>query len=151
MIVVEQVSFSSPDKMRQHARDFAARLRPGDWIGLSGPLGAGKTTWTQGLAQGLGVADEVVSPSYTLVNVYHGQSTVCHVDLYRVRDEQEITDLGLDHIGVDNAVVVIEWVDNLPNARFPLTWLIAFARPDKNERSITVKHITDHTQPGSMS
>ncbi len=151
MIALEQKSFSSPDEMRRHARDFAARVRPGDWIGLSGPLGAGKTTWTQGLAQGLGVTDDVVSPSYALVNIYHGRTTVYHVDLYRVRHEQEIADLGLDDIGVDNAIVVVEWVDNLPNAHFPLTWLITFARSGDSERNIVVKCVASGSQSESRS
>ncbi len=151
MIAVEQATFSSPDEMQRHARTFAVRVRPGDWIGLSGPLGAGKTTWVQGLAVGLAIPDSVVSPSFTLVNIYRGESTLCHVDLYRVRHEQELADLGLEDIARDQAIVVIEWVENLPDAQLPLTWLIVFERLNETQRRIVVKRPAEPTKTGNSA
>lgn len=82
---------------------------------ITGELGAGKTVFVKGLAAGLGVPDEgtVCSPSFTLMNVYQGRVPLYHVDLYRLEDPEEITDLGLeDYFGA--GVIAIEWAERLP-------------------------------------
>ncbi|MBC7363162.1 MAG: tRNA (adenosine(37)-N6)-threonylcarbamoyltransferase complex ATPase subunit type 1 TsaE [Candidatus Aminicenantes bacterium] len=86
-------------------------------IYLTGELGAGKTVFVRGLAAGLGVEDEssVCSPSFTLVNVYQGCLPLYHVDLYRLEDEEEIADLGLeDYLG--EGVMAIEWSEKMGQA-----------------------------------
>jgi tRNA threonylcarbamoyladenosine biosynthesis protein TsaE len=84
---------------------------------LYGDLGAGKTAFVRGLAEGLGVAPaEVSSPTFTLVQEYRGgRVTLVHVDLYRLNDPREIDDLGLEEIGAD-AVLTIEWAEKLEGA-----------------------------------
>ena len=96
-------------------RDLARTLGPGSIVLLIGELGAGKTAVVRGLAQGLGVAaDEVSSPTFTLIQEYRGgRLPLLHVDLYRLDDPREIDDLGLDELGTDG-VVAIEWADKLP-------------------------------------
>jgi len=81
---------------------------------LYGDLGAGKTAFVRGLAEGLGVSPaEVSSPTFTLVQEYRGgRVTLVHVDLYRLNDPREIDDLGLEEIGAD-AVLTIEWAEKL--------------------------------------
>jgi tRNA threonylcarbamoyladenosine biosynthesis protein TsaE len=83
---------------------------------LRGDLGAGKTTLTRGLAQGLGVSDPslVNSPSYTLVNIYHGKCPVYHVDLYRLEGERDLYSTGLDDFLGREGVTVVEWSERLP-------------------------------------
>jgi len=104
------------------ARDLAATLRPGDVVLLSGDLGAGKTTFVRGLAEGLGIDPaEVSSPTFTLVHEYRGgRLTLYHADLYRL-ERAATDDLGLEEIGVKDGVLAIEWPDRLthelPGAR----------------------------------
>jgi len=95
-------------------RELAATLSAGDVVLLYGDLGAGKTAFVRGLAEGLGVAPaEVSSPTFTLVQEYRGgRVTLVHVDLYRLNDPREIDDLGLEEIGAD-AVLSIEWAEKL--------------------------------------
>jgi tRNA threonylcarbamoyladenosine biosynthesis protein TsaE len=87
-------------------------LQAGDLLLLEGGLGAGKTTFVQGLARGLGVAAAVKSPTYTLVHEYrasaHGRSGLAHLDLYRIPVGRDLGDLGLDDL-LERGPVVVEW------------------------------------------
>jgi tRNA threonylcarbamoyladenosine biosynthesis protein TsaE len=98
-------------------RRLGAALRTGDVVGLVGPLGAGKTTLTQGIADGAGVPPtrHVASPTFALVNEHPGRVPLVHADLYRVRAPVELLELGLDE-AFDRAAAVIEWIDRFPEA-----------------------------------
>lgn len=99
------------------ARALTDDLRAGDVLLLSGNLGAGKTAFVRGLAEGLDIDPrEVSSPTFTLVHEYRGgRLALYHVDLYRL-DRAATDDLGLDELGVDNGVLAIEWPDRLTHA-----------------------------------
>jgi tRNA threonylcarbamoyladenosine biosynthesis protein TsaE len=99
------------------ARSLAADLKAGAVLLLSGNLGAGKTAFVRGLAEGLRVdPSEVSSPTFTLVHEYRGgRLTLYHVDLYRL-DRAATDDLGLDELGVADGVLAIEWPDRLTHA-----------------------------------
>jgi tRNA threonylcarbamoyladenosine biosynthesis protein TsaE len=96
------------------AREFAATLNAGDVVLVSGDLGAGKTTFVRGIAEGLGIdPKEVSSPTFTLVHEYRGgRLTLYHADLYRV-DRTATDDLGLEESGARDGVLAIEWPDRL--------------------------------------
>jgi tRNA threonylcarbamoyladenosine biosynthesis protein TsaE len=96
-------------------RDLASRLRPGDVLLLLGDLGAGKTVFVKGVAEGLGIDPrEVTSPTFTLIQEYRGgRLPLYHVDLYRLRS-MEVDDLGLEELTASGGVTAIEWPDRLP-------------------------------------
>jgi tRNA threonylcarbamoyladenosine biosynthesis protein TsaE len=100
----------SPEETRGVGRAVAALVQPGDVVVVAGELGAGKTTFVQGLAAGLGVADGVVSPTFTLAREYEGRVRLVHVDVYRLERAQELLDLGLEDLA-DDAVLAVEWGD----------------------------------------
>src|SRR5207302_9909644 len=96
-------------------RDLAAAVAPlvrsGDILLLSGDLAAGKTTFTQGFARGLGVDDVITSPTFVLMHPYEGRLRLLHLDLYRLEHLQEVIDLGLLELVEEEGVALIEWGD----------------------------------------
>ena len=129
------------------ARELAATLEAGDVLLLSGDLGAGKTTFVRGLAEGLGIDPaEVSSPTFTLLHEYRGgRLALYHADLYRL-DKTATEDLGLEETGVRDGVLAIEWPDRLthelPRAR---TVMMEFAgetarRISVSDSSTTTNH-----------
>ena len=113
-------------------RDLAASLGAGSIVLLYGDLGAGKTAFVRGLAEGLGIApDAVSSPTFTLIQEYRGgRLLLFHVDLYRLEDRREIDDLGLDEIAADG-VMAIEWAEKIvPDARL---------KPSRYDAAIVVR------------
>lgn len=106
---------SSAETTRDLAARLAAVLVPSDVLLLSGDLGAGKTTFAQGLARGLGVTELVTSPTFTLVRSYDGRwpaggsMRLLHADVYRLDHLQEIIDLGLAELVEEGAAAVVEW------------------------------------------
>ena len=120
------------------ARDLATTLNAGDVLLLSGDLGAGKTTFVRGLAEGLGIdPGEVSSPTFTLVHEYRGgRLTLYHADLYRL-DNTATNDLGLEEIGVRDGVLAIEWPDRLTHSLAGAK-TVSIDMLDDNARRITV-------------
>lgn len=137
------IATASESETAAVGRELAATLGAGDVVLLYGDLGAGKTAFVKGLAEGLGVArDEVSSPTFTLVQEYRGgRLTLFHVDLYRLDDPREIVDLGLDEIA-ENGVLAIEWAEKLDGgARLkPSRYVeVRIAHDAADNRRITVR------------
>ena len=107
----------SEEETQRVGADLAALLQAGDVLLLSGTLGAGKTAFVRGLAEGLGIdPDEVASPTFTLVHEYRGgRLTLYHADLYRL-DSAATDDLGIEEMGVADGVLAVEWPDRLTHA-----------------------------------
>jgi tRNA threonylcarbamoyladenosine biosynthesis protein TsaE len=118
------------------AREFAATLRAGDVVLLSGNLGAGKTAFVRGLAEGLGInPDDVSSPTFTIVHEYRGgRLTLYHADLYRL-ERTATEDIGLEEMGVKDGVLAIEWPDRLTHA-LPGAREVRLDLVDENTRRI---------------
>jgi tRNA threonylcarbamoyladenosine biosynthesis protein TsaE len=104
---------ASADETRAVAAALAAHLEAGDVVVLVGDLGAGKTTFAQGVARGLGVEGPVTSPTFTLVQQYVGRLPVAHVDVYRLDRIQELHDLGFEELIDGPGVTLIEWGDTV--------------------------------------
>jgi tRNA threonylcarbamoyladenosine biosynthesis protein TsaE len=102
---------SSPEDTRAIAAALAPALRPGDVVALSGDLGAGKTCFVQGAAAALGVTERVTSPTFVLLREHQGTMPVRHLDVYRLSNLQELTDLGFEELLDPSTVVFIEWGD----------------------------------------
>jgi len=118
-------------------RRLAGVLRAGDLVVLTGPLGAGKTVLTQGIAAGLGVRGPVVSPTFVIARLHRGgRLPLMHVDAYRLCSLEEVDDLDLD-VAVDEAVTVVEWGAGLVE-RLTGQWLeIRLDRgPDADGRTV---------------
>lgn len=101
-----EVEVGSVEQTWELARQFARRLKPGDVICLEGDLGAGKTTFVQGLAKALGVPGRVTSPTFCIVQE-HGN--LVHMDLYRLASESDVLDLGWEDFLSRGAIVAVEW------------------------------------------
>lgn len=106
-----QLRTETADETRAVGEALAALLRPRDAVILTGELGAGKTTLVQGIARGLEVPDQVVSPTFLLVREYRGRLDIAHVDVYRLDRIQDVVDLGLEELGDGDAVLLVEWGD----------------------------------------
>ena len=119
---------------------LAETLLPGDVIAFQGDLGAGKTAFTRGLARGLGITEAVTSPTYTIVNEYpQGRLPLFHFDMYRLRDAEELFDLGWeDYLGREG-VCAVEWSENVWEAlEDPITVILRKDPEDENTRHITI-------------
>jgi tRNA threonylcarbamoyladenosine biosynthesis protein TsaE len=98
-----------PDDMRSFGAALALLMEPGDLVVLTGDLGAGKTTLTQGIGAGLGVTGDVLSPTFVIARVHRGgRIPLVHADAYRLQSVQEIDDLDLD-ASLAESVTVVEW------------------------------------------
>ncbi len=102
----------SPAETEEVGKRFGETLRKGDVVLLIGELGAGKTTFVRGIAQGTGSHAPVASPTFQLVRIYPGRVQLAHVDLYRIENSAELRDLGLEELAGQGAVVV-EWGERL--------------------------------------
>ena len=102
---------SSHEETVELGRQIGKGLKAGAVVALIGELGAGKTSFTQGIAEGLGVTSYVKSPSFTIVNEYKGMLPVYHIDLYRLGDVNEIYELGIDEYLYGDGITIIEWAE----------------------------------------
>jgi len=123
---------------RQFGRHLAALAHPGDVILLEGGLGAGKTAFVSGLAEGLGVTEMVTSPSFVLVKRYDdGFLPLLHVDVYRLGSTAEFEDLGVIEAAADG-VLVIEWGDAVASIVPDSHLVVAFEIIDEDTRRLTL-------------
>jgi len=122
---------------RRLGERLAGELRPGDLVVLSGPLGAGKTSLTQGLAAGLGTSGTVTSPTFVLARAHRGPLPLLHVDAYRLRGAGaralDLADLDLED-ALEDGVVVVEWGEGLVEQLSPSVLTVELSRPDDGDR-----------------
>ena len=112
-----QITTHSADETQALGKKLAESLRPGDVIAYFGDLGAGKTAFTRGLAEGLGVSEQVTSPTYTIVNEYlSGRLPLFHFDMYRLGSSDELFDIGWEDYLARGGVCAVEWSENVEDA-----------------------------------
>jgi tRNA threonylcarbamoyladenosine biosynthesis protein TsaE len=137
----------SPRETQQLGRELSAKLVAGDVIALTGDLGSGKTCMIQGICRGLGVCDNVNSPTFVLANEYEGvlcgqPITVFHLDLFRLSSRTELEDLGVEEYFYGQGVCLIEWADRAEGL-LPLTRRdVQLEYLGDEQRRVTVKHLT---------
>lgn len=122
---------------------FARVLRPGDIVLLTGQLGAGKTTFTQGVGRGLGVSDRITSPTFTMVRQHDsendlGISTLHHADVYRIDKLDEVIDLALGELVEESAVALVEWGDIATSVFGREVMTVTFLLDDDEARTLVV-------------
>jgi tRNA threonylcarbamoyladenosine biosynthesis protein TsaE len=106
---------NNPEETMQVAMELGRRLRDGEVVALVGELGTGKTTFVKGLAQIFFIPEEILSPSFLLARTYRGKRTLHHLDLYRVRNIEELVEVGLtDLLPPEEGVTAVEWADRFP-------------------------------------
>lgn len=139
----EKAVIPDADAMRRFGSGLAAKLRAGDLVVLSGPLGAGKTTLVQGIGEGLGVRGPITSPTFVIARVHPsliGGPELVHADAYRLGGVAEIDDLDLD-AEMSEAVTVVEWGEGLVEGLTDDRLEIAIARSEDEHRTVHVHPI----------
>lgn len=113
-----EATTNGPEETRELGRRFGEIVDAGLIVLLNGDLGAGKTCFAQGVAKGLGVADDapVTSPTYTLLNIHQGRLPLYHFDLYRLSQVDDLTDLGYDEFAEGDGMTLVEWADRMTDA-----------------------------------
>lgn len=127
------------EQTRSAGRDFGKTLIPGDVVGLSGPLGAGKTVFVQGIAESLEVDGPVTSPTFTLISEYQGQMPLYHMDLYRLAASEEFVWLGTEEMLNGCGITVVEWAERADNELPDRTIRVQIGITGGESRSITIR------------
>ena len=120
------------------ARKFAKELKPGDVVCLEGDLGAGKTTFTQGLAAALGVRGRVTSPTFCIVQAHEGGRLPAHMDLYRLHWEDDVLSIGWEDYLARGAILVVEWPERAGDLVPPDAHHVEFLHTGEENRHITI-------------
>ena len=135
---------NSPEETEAVGAALAKILIPGAVIAYRGDLGAGKTAFTRGLARGLGYAEPVTSPTYTIVNEYlGGRLPLFHFDMYRLASADDLWDIGWDDYLDRGGVCAVEWSENVTDAlEDPIT--VTIEKTGEDSRRITIEGVDDH-------
>ena len=121
------------------AREFAAELKPGDVVCLEGDLGAGKTTFTQGLAAALGVKGRVTSPTFCIVQEHRGERNfLVHMDLYRLNGEDDVVAIGWEDYLAEGAILAVEWPERAGGLIPPDARHVRFRHLGEEKRKVAI-------------
>ena len=131
------------DKTQKIAEQFARELHPGDVVAFYGDLGTGKTFFIKALCRALGVEQEATSPSFTIINEYHTKEGlyIYHFDFYRIENEAELVNLGLDEFFYNDYLCFIEWADRIEKELPENCWNVhlEFLKNKPEGRKIVIK------------
>ena len=132
---------NSPEETEALGEMLAGRLEPGTVIAFTGDLGAGKTAFVRGLARGLGIAERVTSPTFTIVNEYEGgRLPLFHFDMYRLGSADELFDIGWEDYLALGGVCAVEWSENVSDALEEGCLRVNISRRERDDqRRITIE------------
>jgi tRNA threonylcarbamoyladenosine biosynthesis protein TsaE len=138
---MKRILSRSAEETEAAGRAFAARLRPGDVVALTGTLGSGKTRFAAGVCGGLGVRGHVTSPTFTLINEYPAAfGVVAHIDMYRINGMKEVAELGIEEYFNTRCVCLIEWAEAVLGILPPACFHVSFAHgASESERTIQIE------------
>jgi len=135
-----KITTHSPEETIRAGEKLGSLLGPGDMIAYKGGLGAGKTTFTRGLAIGLGLGDNVTSPTFALVNEYRGDKmNLYHFDMYRIENGDDLESTGFYDYPFEENAAVIEWSENIEEFLPDSTIYVTIDTLGENEREITIE------------
>ena len=136
----EIIYSNTPEETMNAGYEFAKMLKPGDIVALNGDLGMGKTVFVKGICSYFRVKDYVVSPSYTLLNVYSGETDIYHFDIYRLETEDDLFNIGYYEYENAGGIVIVEWAEMLPEVfEKDNVFQVLIEREGDSGRKITVK------------
>jgi len=131
---------SSPQETEAFAKALGETLKGGEVIAFRGSMGAGKTCFVRGLAEGMGVSGEVCSPTFALVHEYRGAINLYHFDMYRIHDVDDLYSTGyFDYLEDDSSVLAIEWSEQMEDALPDNLIVVTIEAEGENLRVITVE------------
>ncbi len=129
----------SAEETEKVAAQLARKLKKGDVLALTGPLGSGKTTFVKGVAKGLGIKDFIKSPTFNLMHIHQGRLPLYHFDFYRL-EKSDLEDLGfVEYVYDSDGVAVLEWAERVEGELPPTTYRITFKALGGTSREICIK------------
>lgn len=130
---------NSPEETIALGEQIGKRLKGGELIAYSGGLGSGKTTITRGISKGMGLGDEVTSPTFALVNEYRGNKlSLIHFDMYRINSAIDLETTGFYDYMDDDSVLAVEWSENIEEELPEDSIRVDIRRTDDEKRTITI-------------
>lgn len=129
----------SENETQELGRRLAEGLAEGSVVAMYGELGAGKTAFVRGMAQGLGLDCRVSSPTFTIVNEYLGPRQLIHFDMYRLSGSEELFEIGWEDYLARGAVCAVEWSENVQDAFFGDEIRVKLKKLGDNEREISIE------------
>ena len=123
----------------QAGERFAASLPDGSVVAMYGELGSGKTAFVRGMARGMGISMRVSSPTFTIVNEYHGDRELIHFDMYRLNSGDELFDIGWDDYLNRGSVCAVEWSENVEDAFYGDEIIVRFEKTSPTARRIIIE------------
>ena len=131
---------NSPEETLKIGKILGEKAREGDLIAIYGDLGTGKTTLSKGIALGLGISEDITSPTFSLMEIYKGQKTFYHFDLYRIENENELNNLFFEEYWGKDGISVIEWPERA-HSRLPKERIEVFIEYINDfQRRITIEY-----------
>lgn len=124
-------------------KKIGSKLKKGDIIAMQGTLAAGKTTITKGIAQSLGISEDITSPTFCLISEYYGKMPLYHMDVYRLDGTEDFINLGVDDMLYGDGVCIIEWSEKIMDELPKNTIILRIMPQDDGSRKIEIENFSE--------